>query len=144
MHANNHNNNKGQSKGGRTGGIPNCRKPLFIDVVSKHLPLGRDGWLAVQASYWTRSEELEPREVELMKRYWFDRCLMKGIKPTGDSAPAAQVRLAQNVAQGIHRRAAITTYGGDDSEEDSGSGNEQQALDAVAEEALQLKSWGTI
>ncbi|KAJ1415731.1 hypothetical protein B484DRAFT_401363 [Ochromonadaceae sp. CCMP2298] len=119
-----------QSRGGRTGGIPNYKKGLFIDVMQKHLPLGRDGWLAVQASYWTRSEEVEAREIDMMKRYWFDRCPMKGIKPTGDSASAAQTRLAQNVAHEIHRRGAIATYGGGDSEGSySGSEMLEQAED---------------
>jgi hypothetical protein len=77
---------KNQARGGhvgRTGGVPNYKHVILIDILERLLPQGLEAWREVAARYHLESNETTLRRGEDLHDNW-NKKLCNGMqKPTG-------------------------------------------------------------
>jgi hypothetical protein len=69
--------------GGRSGGVPNYRNNILIEVVELYLPQGLEAWRAVALAYQRESMETVLRRGEDLRDNWNRKLCNRMQKPTG-------------------------------------------------------------
>ena len=69
--------------GGRSGGIPNYRNDILIEVVELYLPRGLEAWREVTLAYQRESMETVLRRGEDLRDNWNRKLCNRMQKPTG-------------------------------------------------------------
>jgi hypothetical protein len=70
-------------RGGRSGGVPNYRNDILIEVVKLYLPQGLETWRAVALAYQIESVETVLRRGENLRDNWNRKLCNRMQKPTG-------------------------------------------------------------
>ena len=69
--------------GGRSGGVPNYKNDILIEVVELYLPQGLEAWRAVALAYQRESMETVLRRGEDLRDNWNKKLCNCMQKPTG-------------------------------------------------------------
>ena len=117
------------SGSGRKSGIPNYQKDKLLNIIDSIRPIGPNEWQEVARLYKVASAEVDERPYLDVKRHFNERLCNGGKKPTGRSAPAADVARALVIQRKIMERTNAGVYGDDDdgdSNDDEGDTDEYE------------------
>ena len=70
-------------RGGRSGGVPNYRNDILIEVVEQYLPQGLEAWRAAALAYQRESMETVLLWGEDLQDNWNKKLCNRMQKPTG-------------------------------------------------------------
>ena len=70
-------------RGGRSGGVPNYKNDILINIVESILPQGLKAWWSVAAVYQRESGETALRRGEDLRDNWNKKLCNRMQKPTG-------------------------------------------------------------
>jgi hypothetical protein len=110
---------------GRSGGVPNYRNDILINVVEEYLPQGLEAWRGVALAYQRESMESTLRRGEDLRDNWNKKLCNRMLKPTGKPGAVLTDRIFRCIA--IERRIqdeANAAILGADSAESGHSGND--------------------
>ena len=68
---------------GRSGGVPNYKNDILIDIIETKLPQGLEAWREVAVVYMRESHEVTLRRGEDLRDNWNKKLCNRMQKPTG-------------------------------------------------------------
>jgi hypothetical protein len=124
-------------RGGRSGGVPNYRNDILIEVVELYLPQGLEAWRAVALVYQRESMETVLCRGEDLRDKWNRKLCNRMQKPTGKPGVNTD-RIFQciEIERRIQDEAAVAILGAESAESAHSRDDGESALSDVAAEDL--------
>ena len=120
---------------GRSGGVPNYKNDILIDVVELYLPRGLEAWREVALAYQRESMETVLRRGEDLRDNWNKKLCNRMQKPTGKpGVNTDRIFRCIEIERRIQDEAAAAILGADSAESAHSRDNGESALLDVAPE----------
>jgi hypothetical protein len=122
-------------RGGRSGGVPNYKNDILIEVVELYLPQGLEAWRVVALAYQRESMETVLRRGEDLRDNWNRKLCNRMQKPTGKpGVNTDRIFRCIEIERRIQEEAATAILGAESAESAHSRDDGESALSDVAAE----------